>query len=352
MVDVNAVSTTNLVPTDPVVSDVPKPPQAGKSTRHGFTKILEANALLLLTIAFAVFFSLWPRTSDMFFTMENIGILLSGQAVVGIVSIGVLLPLITQEFDLSVGSNAALSAVLVTMMVSSGVPVGVAVLGGLVTGLLIGLFNVGIVNVVGITGIIATLGSSTILVGILTHVTGGLALTSKIPPAFTTVGNGNLFGIPIIFMILIGVAAIAYFFLEHTPFGRQLYASGSNPAAAKLVGIDIKRMKAIAFVACGVLAAIGGILYVTRAGGASPKIATVFLMPAIAAAFLSAAAVKPGRYNVWGTIVAIYFLAVLNNGLSLAGAPAYVSDYSNGAALILGVAVAVVIRRRRDGARA
>lgn len=309
-------------------------------------KYVESYALLALTVGLALFFTLWPQTADTFPTLSNIKILLASQAIIGLVAIGALLPLIVLEFDLSVGANAALTAVLVTMMLSGGTPIPIAIAIGIVTGVAVGVVNLVITTWIGVSGIVTTLGTSTIIVGVLTQITGGLAPTSKIPAAFTNVGNEAVFGIPIIFIILIAIAAVVYFCLEHTPFGRRLYAAGSNPKAAELVGINLARTKAAAFLICSVMASIGGILYVARAGGADPRINSVFLLPALAAAFLSAAAIKPGRYNVWGTIVAIYFLAVLNNGLSLAGAPAYVSDYSNGLALILGVAVATVIRRR------
>lgn len=319
----------------------------GRAVRtSSLMKYVEAYALLALTIALAIFFSLWSETADSFPTLSNVKILLASQAIIGLVAVGVLLPLIVLEFDLSIGATAALTAVLVTMMLSGGTPIPVAIAAGLGIGVVVGVVNLIITTWVGVSGIVTTLGTSTIIVGVLTQITGGLAPTSKIPASFTDVGNDSIFGVPIIFVILIMMAAVVYFGLEHTPLGRRLYAAGSNPKAAELVGINLSRTKSAAFVICSVMASVGGILYVARAGGADPRINSVFLLPALAAAFLSAAAIKPGRYNVWGTIVAIYFLAVLNNGLSLAGAPAYVSDYSNGIALILGVAVATVIRRR------
>lgn len=100
-------------------------------------------------------------------------------------------------------------------------------------------------------------------------------------------------------------------------------------------------------VAGSTLCSVAGLLYVAGAGGASPNVGTTFTLPALAAAFLSAAAVRPGRFNVWGTIIAIFFLAVLNSGLSLAGMPPYVNDYVNGGALIVGVALAAALYRRR-----
>src|SRR5205085_12684903 len=128
--------------------------------------------------------------------------------------------------------------------------------------------------------------------------------------------------------------------LEHTPYGRYLYALGANATAARLVGLRTKVLTSSAFVVAGVLAAVGGILAVARAGGANPHLGDQLLLPAFAAAFLSAASIKPGRYNVLGLLVAVYFLAVINNGLNLMGAQPYVSSFVNGGALIIGVSMA------------
>ncbi|WP_368680765.1 ABC transporter permease (plasmid) [Rhodococcus opacus] len=321
----------------------PRPDNSGGGT---LLRIVEKYALVALTIGLVIFFSVWPKTAETFPTTANIKILLASQAVIGLIAVGVLLPLIVREFDLSIGSVAALSAILVVIMLTNGVPIVVAAVIGLVIGVVVGVVNAVITTYIGVSGIVTTLGMSTIVLGIVMQITGGLAPTADIPPSFTNIGNGTVLGLPIIFVVLLIVTAIAYFVLEHTPFGRQLYAAGSNPQAAALVGIGVGRLKVWAFIICGVMAALGGILYVARAGGADPRINSVFLLPALAAAFLSAAAIRPGRYNVLGAIVAIYFLAVLNNGLSLAGAPSYVSDYSNGIALIAGVAVAMLFRSR------
>jgi ribose transport system permease protein len=144
------------------------------------------------------------------------------------------------------------------------------------------------------------------------------------------------------------VAALVYYLLEHTPYGRYLYALGSNRSAARLTGIRIKMVVGTTFVIAGALCGAAGVLQVARAGGANPRLAEAILLPALAAAFLSAAAIRPGRYNVGGVLVSVYFLAVLNNGLNLAGAPEYVSNFVNGGALIVGVGVAARLGGRRE----
>lgn len=307
----------------------------------------EAYALLVLLGLIALFFCFWSETSSTFPTVANMRILLASQAVIGVISLGTLLPLLCQEFDLSVGNIAGLSAIMVAASVSSNGSVLGAVALAVAIGLVVGGANALIVTRLHVNGVITTLGMSTILGGIILQRTGGLAPASNIPQGMTNFGTGLIVGIPVIFITLLVIAAATYFVLNHTSLGRQIYAVGSNMEAAKLVGLRTDGLRAATFVVGAVLCSVGGLLYVSRAGGASPNVGGTFLLPAFAAAFLSAASVRPGRFNVWGTIIAVYFLAVLNNGLSLAGVEPYVNDYVNGGALIAGVALATVLYRRR-----
>ena len=310
-------------------------------------RFLEAYALLVLLVAISLFFCFWSETSSTFPTLANVRILLASQAVIGVISLGLLLPLLCQEFDLSVGNIAALSAILVADFVSGGRSVAAALALVVVIGIVVGGANAFIVTRLHVNGVIATLGMATILTGVIQKQTGGLAPTSDIPPALTNFGTGLVAGVPIIFITLIAIAAVTYFVLCHTSLGRQIYAVGSNLEAAKLVGLRTDGLRAATFIVGAMLCSIGGLLYLARAGGASPNVGETFTLPAFAAAFLSAAAVRPGRFNVWGTIIAVYFLAVLNNGLNLAGVDPYVNDWVNGGALIIGVALATVLYRRR-----
>lgn len=313
-------------------------------------RFLESYALLVLLVVMVIFFAVWPQTSGVFLTPANLQILVASQAVLGVVALGALIPLICGEFDLAVGAVAALSAVLVAQVLSSGASIWVGLLVALGVGAAVGLANGLIVTKARVNAVVTTLGMSTILVGVIRHDTGGLAPPSDIPAALTDFGNGKILGLPIIFVALLAAAGVVYFVLDHTSLGRQIYALGSNPAAAALVGLKSNRLRLLALFVGAVLCGLAGWLYVARAGGADPKLSGTFTLPALAAAFLSAASVRPGRYNVWGAIIAIYFLAVLNNGLNLAGAETYVSDYVNGIALIAGVALAAVLRKRSQSA--
>jgi len=321
---------------------------AALARRRSLRELLEAYAFVVLLIAAALFFALWPKTSDTFTSTANIQTLIGANAVVAIVALAALVPLVCYEFDLSVGAVAGISSIFVASTLANGTAIPVAMALGIGLGLAIGLINALLITRVGVNAVIATLGMSIIVDGIVNQKTSGIAVTGDIPASFSDFGSSNWLGVPKPAYILLLAALIIYYVLNYTPYGRYLYAFGENRDAARLVGIRTKLTLGLTFVFAGFLASVGGIIQVTRAGSADPKVGATFTLPALAAAFLSAAAIKPGRYNVVGTLVAIYFLAVLNNGLNLAGAQEYVANYVNGAALIVGVGLAVRLGRKRQ----
>ncbi len=315
----------------------------------GLSRYLEPYALVLVLIACVVFFSLWPKTSATFPTAANLQILLGSQAVIAIIALGALIPLIANQWDLSIGATAGVSSIFSAATMSAHLPLPVAIVVGVLIGATVGLVNALVVTQFRVNGVITTLGMATILAGVINQKTGGVSVTADIPDVIVAFGSSNWFGIPRVAFALVFVALGAVYLLDHTPMGRYLYAIGSNPDAARLVGIRTKLIIGSAFVAASSLAAVAGILQVARQAGADPRVGEGFTLPALAAAFLSAASIRPGRYNVGGTLVAIFFLATVNNGLSLAGLPAYVSSYVNGAALIVGVGLAAFLGRKRQG---
>ncbi|MBS1884935.1 MAG: ABC transporter permease [Actinobacteria bacterium] len=321
-------------------------PARGEQERRPLTHFLEAYAFLGLMIAAAVFFAVWPQTSTAFTSSANIRTLVSSNAVVAIIALAALVPLVAYEFDLSIGGVAGLAAVFCAGMLASGMPIPLAIVLSIAIGAVIGTANALLITRVGVNAVITTLGMSIVIAGIVNEKTGGIAQSAQLPHSFTSFGSSDLFGIPKVAFVLLVIALGVYYVLQYTPFGRYLYAFGSNRDAAQLVGIRTKLVLASAFVVSASLSAMAGILQVARAGSADPKGGEPFTLPALAAAFLSAAAIRPGRYNVGGTLVAIFFLGVLNNGLNLAGSPEYVNNYVNGAALIIGVALTVKLGKR------
>jgi ribose transport system permease protein len=325
------------------------PDSRGRRGRLRLMRWVEAYALLILLVAIAIFFSVWSKTSDTFFTTANLQTVIGNQSVVAIIALGALIPLVCQEWDLSVGAVAGLAAVVAASAMSSGMSVIAAIGLAVVIGAGIGALNGAIVTRARVNAVIATLGMATILAGVINQKTGGTAVVSNIPEGLTNFGSENWLGVPRTAFVLLAMALFVYYLLQYTPFGRYLYALGGNSSAAKLVGLRTKLLLFSAFVLAGLLSGVGGMLQVARSGGADPRLGDSFTLPALAAAFLSAASVTPGRYNVGGVLIAIFFLATLNSGLNLAGAPPYVSSYVNGAALIIGVAMAAYLGRKRSG---
>ena len=231
-----------------------------------------------------------------------------------------------------------------------GMPLVFAIICSIGIGALIGLSNGNTVARVGVNSLIVTLGVSSVALGIVEWYTNGQQIINGISKNLTNVGTGNWLGIPRTVFFLVIIALAVYYLLEHTPFGRYLHSIGSNPEAARLVGLPVERYVLISFVLSGTLAGLAGVLLVARNGGASPQVGTVTdTLQALSAAYLGATAIKPGRFNVLGTLIAILFLSFTVTGLSLAGVADWINDVFNGAALFVAVLISTIIGRRRTG---
>jgi ribose transport system permease protein len=163
---------------------------------------------------------------------------------------------------------------------------------------------------------------------------------------FLDLGTLQLIGIPLPFYAMVVLAIVVYIVIEYLPIGRYLYASGGNPVAARLAGVRVDRIVFGSLVVSSLVAGLAGVVLAARLGTASPDIGPSYLLPAFSAVFLGSTQIKPGRVNVVGTLIAIYLLATGVKGLQLAGAPVYVDDLFNGAALIIAVALAARSARK------
>lgn len=326
---------------------------AGRSRRRELLlDLTERYALVVLFIITFVFFCLWSKTSSTFPHASNIKNVLGDESVIGILALAIMIPLVCGEFDFSVGNNAGLIQVLCAgFMARLGWPVVGVVLATIAIGAFIGLVNGNTVARVGVNSLIVTLGISSVLLGVVEWYTNGQSIINGISTGLINLGSGEWLGLPTTLYFLVIAAIGVYYMLEHTPYGRYLYSIGSNREAARLVGLRVERLVLLAFVLSGTLAGVAGVLLVARNGSGSPQAATILnTLQALAAAYLGATAIKPGRFNVVGTMIAIFFLAFTVNGLSLAGVADWINDAFNGGALFLAVLVSTIIGRRRAGA--
>jgi ribose transport system permease protein len=300
-------------------------------------------ALPVILVLFIVVFSvLRPET---FFTVENLKTVLNLQAVLAILALGLLFPLIIGEIDLSVAANLGLGLILVTGLTSQqGLGLVPAVILSVVGCTLVGVVNGLMVTRLQINSLIATLAMSTILTGAVAAYTDGGVFYDGIPQGLISIGQGQLFGIPLPILYALGIALVVWYLLSSTPVGRFLYAIGGSREAARLSGIPVRRLTLLAFAAAGLLAGIAGVVQAGILGSGSPTVGPPFLLPVFAAVFLGATAIQPGVFNVWGTIIAVITLQVGTTGLALLGAPFWIEPIFTGVALIIAVTAARFLR--------
>lgn len=289
--------------------------------------------LILLIILFSV-------ATDSFLSLRNVQNVLIVQTITALMTFGVMFPLIVGEFDLSVGYMIGFLAVLGAFLAGQGYGVGIVVTVMIVIGGIVGLINGLLIQRVGISSFIATLGVGIILQGLTQGTSGGKVLFSNIPAVVTTIGGSYAGPLAISVWIALGIAVLLFYVLEQTPLGRSWYAVGGSERVAFLAGLRTSRLKIAAFMISGVLVGGASVLALGQSGSANPGFGPDLLLPAYAAAFLGVTTYRAGRYNVVGSVVGILLLAVGFNGLSLLGVPFWVQPIFNGGVLLLAVIVA------------
>jgi ribose transport system permease protein len=315
--------------------------------RRPFSFGLDRFSGFYLLALFIIVFSIW--TPHLFPTRSTVDSVASGQAVSAMLAIALLVPLIAGAYDLSVGATANLAAIIsVTLQTSHHVSLGLAIVVAIVTGAAVGALNGFIVVRLRVNSFIATLGVGSIVAAFQVIVSDN---NQPLPPSSTTWSNLTQIswgGFEIVVLYLLVLAVIAWWALEHTPFGRYLYAIGGNPDAARLSGVKVGKWTWLSLVISGTLAAVAGVAFASLLGP-SLTFGQGLLLPAFAAAFLGSTQIKPGRFNVWGSVIAIYVLATGVQGFEYVTGVQWLADMFNGVALI--AAVAFAVWRQRATAR-
>jgi ribose transport system permease protein len=219
-----------------------------------------------------------------------------------------------------------------------------ALIAGLFASLLVSTCIGLLVTRVGVNSFITTLGMTSLLTGILYGLTGGYAIDVPNPKALMSLATRTLFDMPYSVYYTVVIAIIAWYVLEQTPFGRYLYAIGGSKEGARLAGIDTRRLTFYSFLISGLLAGIAGIITASKLAGGQPTVGPGYLLPSFTACFLSAAAFKPGVYNVAGVVLAIILLSTGVTGLQMVGVPWWIEYIFNGAALIASLAIIRYLR--------
>jgi len=277
---------------------------------------------------------------DTFLTAANFQAIFGSQAVLVVLTLGLLLPLTAGEYDLSIASVLTLSAMILALLnVDHGWPIGWAIVVALLSGVAVGIVNGGLVVLLGLDSLVTTLGMSAFVSGIVLWISGSRTIGGVSETLVDPVTVSRFLGIPLVFYYGLALCVVLWYLLEFTPLGRRLLFVGRGRSAARLGGVRVGRVRFGAFVASSAFAAAAGVLYAGTTGGADPSSGATYLLPAFAAAFLGATAVVPGRFNPWGTFVAVYFLWTGITGLQLHGARGFVQQLFYGGALVLALAL-------------
>ena len=309
-------------------------------------RLLPVYGLVVLTVLLILIFSIMlPQT---FPTVLNLRSIISDKAIIALLSLAAMIPMAAGRIDLTVGYGIVLWHILaISLQTMFGIPWPVVVLIVLALGSLSGFLNGWLVEVARIDSFIATLGTGTILYSIALWHTGGRQVVGMLPDGFYAL-NGTMFlGLPITGYYVLGIAFVMWLALEYTPIGRYLYAIGASPKAAALNGIPVRKFVIGAFVSSGFLAALTGVLLASKLRIGQASVGLEYLLPALVGAFLGSTTIKPGRVNVWGTMVAVIILAVGISGIQQFGGSFFVEPLFNGVTLLVAIGIAGYAQRKR-----
>ena len=302
-----------------------------------------------LVAALALIFVALSITTPYFFTPDNLLNIAKAVTVVGIASAGETVVIISGGFDLSVGSTMAAAGMLAAWLLESGAPISLAFVAAIGLGVLIGVVNGTIISYFRINPLITTLGTLAIVRGLAFVISGGREIVIS-DQAWLELGTGAWLGIPIIVVFALATFLVIGWSMPRTSFGRYVYAIGSNLRAARLAGIAVDRWRLVFYIVCGATAALSGLVLTARTGSARPSAAVGFELDVITAVILGGASLSGGRGTVWGTLVGLVLIGVINNGLTLAQVPAFWQQVVKGAILLSAVLYDELRRHRRDEA--
>jgi len=299
--------------------------------------------LPLVLLVMAVYFS---SRSDVFLTegnMQNIGRTMAAVALLGL---GQAFVILLGEIDISVGAIVGLSTVSTAFAVKAFGPIGL--LAAPLTGAAVGLVNGVVVSAFLVHSVIVTIGTMTVVRGLAFVWTSGQPVTGDFPDAFTWLGDGFVGSFPAPFVVAALALVLGGVALRYTTLGPKFYATGGNPEAARLAGLNVVRIKILAFVISGTLAGVAGMILAARINSGQPNLGAGLELQSIAAAVVGGMALSGGRGTIVGVALGILVLSVLQNGLDITNVSSYVQQVVSGTVIL----VAVIVDRLRDRPRA
>ena len=326
-------------------TDTERKQEQAEQARPSAVKRLGLQRYAILIVFAAMIVSFGIAIPSTFLSIGNLSNILGGQAVLFILVMAVMLPTVMGDFvDLSLGSSLGLSAMtLAVLNVQHHMPVFLACLAGIGAALVVGLINVFFVVYFDNDPFIVTLGTMTIVQGVIYIICGNNDVGIVSGNLSNWVFNNNFLSIPLEFYYGLAIFLVVWYMLSFTPVGQKALVTGQSREVARLSGVRVNRQRSWAFI---LAAGIAGIAYAATNGTVDPTAGSALILPAYAAVFLGTTAIRPGRINALGSLVAVYFLATGTAGLELLGTQSYIQQIFYGAALVAAVTIPKVNRER------
>lgn len=325
-------------------------PRAVPASRPSFSRrvwrglAFDRIGAVYVWIAIIVIFSIWiPATFPTTATVQQI---LNSNAILGLAALAITIPFCARVFDLSFAYVMSLTGVTAAHFIAIGWGVAPAVAIALAVGFAMGLINGTVVVLLRIDSLIGTLATGSLVLAFITLTTHDSPINDpKLGGAFARIGQTTIGGVSLPVIYCAVVAFAMWYFLEHTASGRRLYATGFNADAARLAGVRVNRLRFGSLLTSAFVAGMAGVVLASATASGTPDAGNAYLLPGFAAVFLGATQLKGGRFNAWGTIIAVLMLGTGTIGLGLAGAPAWASSMFVGVVLIAALAVTGLQRR-------
>jgi ribose/xylose/arabinose/galactoside ABC-type transport system permease subunit len=306
-------------------------------------KIVKDKELFIGFILIVIFFSL---TSKPFLSFTNITNILLTTSISGLLALGLTTVIISGDFDISFGAIAGLLNMVILILLDKGFGLGIVMLFAILAGMFLALINGLLVVKLKIPAFIATLGTMTIWKGVTYWISKGATFYGDYPEYLTIMGRGTVSIFPVSSIIFAFIAFIAILLLNYSKFGRHLYAVGNNKIAAEYVGINSSKIRLTSFLMEGVFIGIAAIILASKLCSGPSTAGDPFLLPIIASVFLGATVFKPGLSNIGGSILGVFLLSVIENGLVMLSVPFYFKYITQG--MIIVMAVYFITLRRGD----
>jgi ribose transport system permease protein len=326
--------------------DAAAAPATRPRQRRLVLRLEQFGLIIVWLLLIALFGALRPAT---FLTWPNLSTILGSQAVLVVITLGLIIPLTANDFDLSIAFIMTLSSMTVAVLnVNLGIGIGWAILAALAVGAVIGLINGLLITIFRIHSLIITLGVGTFIHGFTLWISDSMTISGVSPILMNAVIVNRLFGIPLEFYYAIALACLISYLLDYTALGRRILFVGRGRDVARLSGINTDRVRVACLVVSGFLGALAGVLYAGTQGAADPVSGVTYQLPAFAAAFLGSTSIVPGRFNPWGSTVAVYFLVTGITGLVFLGFSSFIQEMWYGGALVVAVTLSQLVRGRQE----